>query len=118
MEYIKKVDGNVVYPDFRLHRAAIAMRDQDSVIPIHHLAEVIELPLDPTDEPLPDELITITNFLRDYYPDHYDEIGAQISISCASDTPGHVILREVLTTLESDNPKLFDEVSDLLAGVH
>ena len=118
MEYIKKVEGNVIYPDFALHRAAIAMRDGGSVAAAHHLAEVIEFPYDSTNEPLPDELITLTNFLRDHYPNDYDEIGTQISLSCASDTSGHAILQEVLTTLESDKPKLFEEVSRVLAGVH
>lgn len=118
MKYVKKVEGNVIYPNFALHRATIAMEDRNSITPIHHLAEVIELPLDPANEPLPDELITITNFLREYHPDDYDEIGTQISLSCASDAPGHVILQEVLTTLESDKPELFEEVSRVLTGVH
>lgn len=108
----------MIYPNFALHRAAVAMRDRNPVTPIHHLAEVIELPLDPANEPLPDELITITNFLREHHPDDYDEIGTQISVSCASDAPGHVILQEVLTTLESDKPELFEEVSRVLTGVH
>ena len=117
MEYIKKTDGNVAHVDFGLHRARIAMNNDRPVVQLHHRAAVVELPrpeIDANEEPLPGELITIINFLRKHCPADYDEISRQVNLSCALDTPGHVILQEVLMTLESDRPLLFERVSIIL----
>ena len=113
-EFIKRTEGNVTYVDFHLHRGTIAIHDNELPrIPRHEVA-ILEIPEE--EEPLPEELITITNYLRDHYPHDYGEIGAQISVSCSDDTPGHIILQEVLLALENERPLIFRQVSRLLAG--
>ena len=113
-EFIKRTEGNVTYVDFHLHRATIAMQDNDLPRTPRHELAILEIPEE--EELLPEELITITNYLRDHYPHDYGEIGAQISVSCSDDTPGHIILQEVLLTLENERPLIFRQVSRLLAG--
>lgn len=113
-EFIKRTEGNVNYVDFHLHRATIAIHDNELPRIPRHEAAILEITEE--EEPLPEELITITNYLRDHYPHDYGEIGAQISVSCSGDTPGHIILQEVLLALENERPLIFRQVSRLLAG--
>lgn len=115
-EFIKRTEGNVTYVDFHLHRATVAMQDNKPPRTPRHEVAILEIPEE--EEPLPEELITITNYLRDHYPRDYGEIGAQISVSCSDDTPGRIILQEVLSTLENERPIIFRQVSRLLAGAH
>ena len=113
-EFIKRTEGNVTYVDFHLHRATVALQDNDLPRTPRHELAILEITEE--EEPLPEELITITNYRRDHYPHDYGEIGAQISVSCSGDTPGHIILQEVLLALENERPLIFRQVSRLLAG--
>lgn len=101
-EFIERIDGNVTYVDFPRHSAAITAEAE-------HTSRQTE------SEPLPEELVKIINYLRRDYPDAYMEISTDISYYCGIDTPGHLILQEVLERLETYQPLLFRRISKILA---
>lgn len=64
------------------------------------------------DDRLPEELIAITNYLRDHHPADYNEISQQIHLSFSLNTPSDTILKEVIATLKADRPIVFRALSN------